>query len=214
LDLGQSLKANKEHENLSWPRELYGEGLLRLWSDNIYARIMAFQETPESREAVLAIGRSIVKDRMNPPRPNLLESLPVSFRPGWMLRRDRTSYFRSHLVLNSLYYLGQENMLDLSLSTEAVTSSYEREAPNEQKRIQFLLVKYPDHECSRQALTHFHRAYLPEHPLLLKSDSSEKHSNVFPIEDGWLGYKLQGNIIAFIFECPDRETARTIIDQM
>ena len=40
-------------------RSLYGGGLLRLWSDYIYARIMANRETPASKEAVLALGREI-----------------------------------------------------------------------------------------------------------------------------------------------------------
>jgi len=214
VDLSQSLQAKTAPKNSSWPRALYGEGLLRLWSDTIYARIMAYQETPESKEAILSLGRSIVKDRENPPRPDLLKNLPNTFRPDWMLRKDRASYFRSHLVLSSLYYLGQENMLDLDHSSEAVTSPYERKDSKEKKRIQFLLVRYPDHEHARQALAHFHRAYLPEHPNPLQPGSSEEMVKVFPIEDGWLGYKFQDNTIAFIFECPDQETARTIINQI
>jgi len=214
VDLGQALPSNAAPENSSWPRALYGEGLLRLWSDTIYARIMAYQETPESKEAVLSLGRSIVKDRRNPPRPDLLKNLPDSFRPDWMLRKDRTSYFRSHLVLNSVYYLSQENMLNLNLTSEAVTSSYERKDSKGQKRIQLLLVKYPDHEHARNALAHFHRVYLPEHSIPQQSGSSWEILNVFPTEDGWLGYKFQDNTIAFIFECPDQETARTIIDQI
>lgn len=214
VDMGQSLQSNASPENSSWPRALYGKGLLRLWSDNIYARIMAYEETPESKEAVLSLGRSIVKDRENPPRPNLLNYLPDSFQPDWMLRKDRTSYFRSHLVMNAVYYLGQENMLDLNLSAEAFTSPYERKDSEGQKRIQFLLVRYPSHEQARKALAHFHRVYLPEHPIPIQADSEEKMLNVFPIEDGWLGYKFQDKTIAFIFECPDQETARTIIDQI
>lgn len=213
VDLSQPLQAKAAPKNSSWPRALYGEGLLRLWSDTIYARIMAYQETPESKEAILSLGRSIVKDRANPPQPDLLKNLPNTFRPDWMLRKDRASYFRSHLVLNSLYYLAQENMLDLDHSSEAVTFPYEREDSKGQKRIQFLLVRYPDHEHAHRALAHFHRAYLPEHPNPLQSGSSEEMVKVFPIEDGWLGYKFQDNTIAFIFECPDQETARTIINQ-
>ena len=215
VDLGQSLLTNATAESLFWPRALYGEGLLRLWSDTLYARIMAYQETPESKEAVLILGRSIVKDRGNPPRPDLLKNLPGSFRPDWMLRKDRTSYFRSHLVLNSLYYLGQENMLNLDLTSEAVTSPYEgKDSSGGKIRIQFLLMKYPDQKRARDALAHFHRAYLPEFPFQAKSGSLRSIVNMFPIEDGWLGYKLQNNTIAFIFECPDKETAKTIIEQI
>ncbi len=210
----KSLQANATHESSSWPRALYGEGLLRLWSDTIYARIMAYQETPESREVVLALGRSIVKERGNPPIPIILKKLPDSFPVDWMLDKDTTSYFRSHLVLNSIYYLGQDNMLDLDLNSEAVTSPYEKKDSGGKKRIHFLLVKYPDYRLARQALAHFHKVYLPEHPIFLQSGSYGEISNIFLIEDGWLGYKIKDNTIAFIFECPDQETARTIINQI
>ena len=215
VDLSQPSQEKASTISAHWPRALYGEGLLRLWSDNIYARVMAYQETPESKQAVLALGHSISKDRRNPPRPDLMKNLPDSFEPNWAIRRDRASYFRSHLVLNSIYYLGQENMLDLDQTSEALTAPYERtDSSRDKTRIRFLLVKHSDNERARNALAHFHRAYLPEHPLQIKSGYSEKTVNVYPIEDGWMGYKLQNNIIAFIFECPDQETARTIINQI
>jgi hypothetical protein len=215
VDLGQPPPEKTAPARSNWPSALYGEGLLRLWSDNIYARVMAFQETQESKEAVVVLSRSIAKDRQNPPRPELLKSLPESFQPNWTLRQDRASFFRTHLVLNSLYYLGQENMLDLNLTSEAVTALYEGKDPSgDQVRIQFLLVRYAYDKRARNALAHFHRAYLPEQPFPIKSGSSGEMTNIYPIEDGWLGYKLQNRTIAFIFECPDQETARTIIDQL
>jgi hypothetical protein len=215
VDLSQIPPEKAAPPRSDWPFALYGEGLLRLWSDKIYARVMAFQETPESKEAVLSLSRSIAKDRKNPPRPELLKSLPESLQPNWTLRQDRASFFRSHLVLNSLYYLGQENMLDLDLTSEAVTAPYERkDSSGDQVRLQFLLVRYTDHKRARNALAHFHRAFLPEHPFPIKSGPSGEMTNIYPIEDGWLGYKLHNKNLAFIFECPDQETARTIIDQL
>jgi len=214
VDSNKSLQAKAAPESYSWPRALYGEGLLRLWSDTIYARIMAYQETPASKEVVLALGRSIVKLRGNPPLPIILKKLPDSFPVNWMLDKDTTSYFRSHLVLNSIYYLGQDNMLDLDLNSEAITSPYEKKDSGGKKRIHFLLVKYPDNRHARQALAHFHKVYLPEHLIFLQDGSSGEISNIFLIEDGWLGYKIKDNTIAFIFECPDQETARTIINQI
>jgi hypothetical protein len=214
VDLCQSLQENTASGNSSLPRALYGEGLLRIWSDAIYARVMAYQETPESKEAVLTLGRSIVKGRRNPQAPNLFQNLPDSFGPDWMLLKERATFFRSHLVLNSLYYLGQENMLDLSLGSEAVTSCYERKGAKERKRIQFLMVRYSDNKHAGQALVHFHTAYLPEHPIAQQPGSSKEMANVFCVEDGWMGYKLRDNVIAFIFECPDQETAKAIINQI
>jgi len=215
IDLGSSSLDKTASAESQWPRALYGEGLLRIWSDNIYARIMAYQETAESREAVLTLGRTAVKGRHNPPSPELLKHLPASFQPGWKLRTDRISYFHSYLVLNSIYYLSQENILDLNLETEALTALYEKKEFSQGLRnVRLLLVRYPDSDRAGEALLHFHRVYLPDHTFQKESASSGVTTNVFPVEDGWLGYALQNTTITFIFECPDRETAMDIMDRL
>ena len=215
IDLSPSSQDKTSSGESQWPRALYGEGLLRIWSDNIYARIMAYKETPESRAAVLTLGRAVVKGRHNPPSPELLKHLPGSFQPDWELRTDWIAYFRSYLVLNSLYYLSQENILDLDLTTEAVTALYEKkESPQGLHNVRLLLVRYPDPDRAGKALLHFHRIYLPDHTFQKESASSEVTANVYTVEDGWLGYRLQNTTITFIFECPDRETARAIMDQL
>lgn len=193
---------------------LYGKGLLRIWSNNIYARVMAEYETPDSRDAVLSLGRAIVAKRLNPPQPKLLNILPQTIGLDWKLRNDRVSYFRSHLVLNSLYYLSHQNILNLDLSTEAVTAPYEKANNGDLKRVQFLFVKYSGSTQAQQALKHFHKAYLPEHKRDLVKGSMTESPNFFKIEDGWLGYKLHGPCIALVFECPDHKSAQNILKQI
>ena len=199
-----------------WPWALYGEGLLRLRSGNIYARVMATQETPESREAVLSIGKAIVKDRENHPCPEFWGELPESLPSGWVLRRDRAGYFRTHLVLNSLYYIGHQNILDLDLACEAFTAPYERKssAGTGSRRVQFLSVRYPDTSRALAAIARFHRAYLPEHPFVSGTGASGGPGGVFSVEAGWLAYQLRGRTAFFAFDCPDEKTARMIMDRL
>jgi len=215
VDLSQTHMEQSESDEQNWPRALYGEGLLRIWSDNLYARVMAYIDTPESEQAVLDLGRGIIEGRENPPRPKLLGKLPDFFQPEWTPRLDRASYFRTHLVLNSLYFLSQENILDLDLTSEGISVPYERmDSSGDQERIQFLMMKYIDLGQAQKALVKFHEAYLPEHSSPKLSSSSGKVLNAFRVEDGWLGYKLEKNSLALIFGCPDQETARTVIDQI
>lgn len=195
-------------------RALYGKGLLRIWSDNIYARIMTEHETPDSKEAVLSLGRAIVSNHKNPPGPRLLNILPQTIGSDWELRNDRIGYFHSHLVFNSLYYLSHQNILNLDLSAEAVTAPYEKADNGNLKRVQFLFVKYSDSTQARQALEKFHKAYLPEHKRDFVDGSMTESPNFFKIEDGWLGYKLHGPCIALVFECPDKESAGMFIKQI
>jgi len=206
--------ANSTNRSLtSWTRALYGAGLLRIWSDNLYIRVMAFRETPASRQAVFALGKAIAANRKSPPEPELLKSLSPHVGSAWKLRRDRLSFFRSYLALNTIYYLSHENILDFDLSTEAVIAPYEHIASaGDRTRSQFLLVKYENRLRARNALNHFHDIYLPEHKKEFTSDSDNSGSSIFKLEDGWLGYELIDRYVAIVFECPDRKSAGKIIE--
>ncbi len=195
-------------------RTLYGAGLLRIWSDNLYCRVIAFSETAASKQAVLTLGKQIAANRKSPPEPELLKILPLDIGVVWKLRNDRIGYFRSHLVLNSLYYLSHQNILNLDLSTEAVTAPYDSIDGKDRTRVQFLFVRYGDSGQAQQALDQFHKAYLPEHEKDSVAGSATENQSFFKIEDGWLGYKLHGPCIALVFECPDENSARMIIEQI
>ncbi len=196
-------------------RALYGGGLLRLWADTIYARVMAYRETPESKEAVLFLGKKIAADRKMAVEPELLNILPQVMDSDWKLRKDRIGYFRSYLVLNSLYYLSHQNILNLDHSTEAVTAAYENISDTKSaKSVQLLFVKYATRKKAQKALDDFHNAYLNEHPKGDEPGAAEKLTDIFNIEDGWLGYALNGNYLGIVFECPNRQSAQMIMNHI
>jgi hypothetical protein len=195
-------------------RALYGGGLMRLWSDFIYARIMAERETPASKQAILALGKAIAAGAQYPSEPTLVTLLPLDIDMGWKLRVDRLSFFRSHLVLNSIYYLSHENILDLDFSAEAVSAPYQYiHGSGDPKRSQFLLVKYANTARARQALNRFHDAYLPDHKKEKTAGTAAGSPSLFKLEDGWMAYKLIGRHIVIVFESPDPESARTILQK-
>ena len=207
--------ASASNQSFTAPtRALYGGGLLRLWSDDIYARIMAERETPASKEAVLALGKAIAAGAQYPSEPTLVNLLPLEIDADWKLRVDRLSFFRSHLVLNSIFYLSHENILDLDLSTKAVSAPYQTiPGSGDPKRSQFLLVQYASNERARQALIRFQDAYLPGHEKEKTAESATSSPGLFKLEDGWLAYKLIGRHIAIVFESPDPESARAILQK-
>jgi hypothetical protein len=176
------------------PRALYGAGLLRLWSDDLYARVLATRESEAARRAVLALGRVIVAGRRDPPPPRLATSLPNA-AAKLTLRPDSVCFLRSHLVLNSAYYVSQRDILNLGPNVEAVTARY--------GNARLVLVRYPDARASRLALEKFRTAYLPE--------SQAGASGSAKIEDGWTGFGLTGRGLALVFEAPDREAASSLI---
>jgi hypothetical protein len=196
-------------------RALYGMGLLRVWSDDLYVRIMAFRETPGVREVILQLGKIITAERKNPAPPDLLGIVGPETNSGWILKKDRTAYFFSHLVLNSLYYLSHENILSLNQDTEALMTVYEKNLDkNTRNRIYLLVIKYPDSNQAISALDGFINAYLPE--LKSQTDPGQKMENqdFFQVEDGWLGYQLLKHYLVLAIGCPDLESAQEVLKQV
>jgi len=195
-------------------RALYGAGLLRIWLGNLYARVMTFRETGESKKAVLNLGKAIAAHRDTPAEPALLKKISSDAGLNWRIRKDRLSFFRSYLALNSIYYISHENILNLDLDTQAVIVPYEKKTDTKEIiRCHFLLTKYKDDKLALKALNRFHKAYLPEHQVKLGGGPVKDQVHNFKIEDGWLAYKLIGNHLAIVFQSPDMESAKRIITE-
>jgi hypothetical protein len=144
----------------------------------------------------------------------MLKAIQPSLDSSWTLKRDRTAYFYSYLILNSLFYISHENILNLNHSTEAVIATYEGEIKPEEKRsARLLFIRYPDYNQAVKALDDFIKAYLPDQNKEVKLDLKQENREFFHIEDGWMGYRLINQDLALVFECPDQEAAQEIINQ-
>lgn len=195
-------------------RALYGAGLLRLWADRCYARVMSYNETPQSKEAVLEIGRAIVRNQKNPDPPAFLQLFPSEMDSGWKIRSSGVCYFRSHLVLNSIYYLSSQNILNFDRTCEALIGAYENDSKPDDKKIRVLAIQYADEERKKKALERFHEAYLPEFEKNSEGNPSESQYSTFQIEDGWTGYAESGKTVILVFEAPDWQTLETILSHL
>jgi len=196
-------------------RALYGDGLLRMAIGSRYARVMAYRETPESRKAVLALGRAIATGREFPVEPEFLNVLPLKVGFEWSLQNDRLRYFRASLVLDSFYYPGHQNFLNLDHATEAVLAPYEHvTTADASKPVQFLGVKYPTPERAKQAFRRLHETYLSEHQKECERGIITKLSGIYEIEGTWAGYALDNTCLFMVFESPNREAARTFLEQV
>ena len=199
-------------DGTSFPEALYGEGLLRVRSRNVYARILAVRENSRIRETILDLGGIIAAGRNNPPPPDMVTALPPSLGRDWKLNIKRIGYFYTHLVLNSLYYLSHDNILGLGHTCEAVIAPYERnKADPSGRRIQFLVIRYADSQQALAAATGFQEAYLSERIKNKNPADGPEDVAVYQVEDGWMGYKRRDRILALVFECTDSACAETIL---
>jgi hypothetical protein len=203
------LDSSTGHEKSDETRALYGAGLLRLCSGNLYARVLTYQETDASKQAVLALGKAIVADRSEFKAPRLVQILPRTIGSQFFLKIDRVVFLRSHLVLNSVYFLSQENLLDLGLGCELASATYEQKAASSStKPVRVLLVRYPDEDAARKAFDHFKKVYLPG-----KLIPSRNHGAV-AIEDGWLGFILSQRELGLVFEAPDEPSTQLFLEEI
>lgn len=216
VEIGPMLSAPEANSlTLSPHRYLYGSGLLRMAVDRLYVRILSFRDTPDVREAILYLGQVISKNRLPCPEPEFLQQLPPNLLPDYTLKKNRVGYFRSYLILNMLYYLSHQDILNLNRSIQAVFAHYEG-TPEKggEKIIKFLMIQYPDRKSAESALKKFHKTYLPEFSNEYRMDNKIRQSNVYTIEDGIVGFKLTHSRLSILFELPDEAAAVSLLQQL
>jgi len=211
LDFQSGFENHKTSSIAPKTRALYGGGLLRLCAGSVYARILAFPETPASKDAVLKIGKAISSGKDPNPEPSWLKTVPETINNDWKLMRHRLAYFHSHLVLNSQYYLSHKNILKLDHSTEAVFASFESEKQDGTKiRFKTLNIQYDSPEKAEAALDSFVNAYIPEQEF--RTGNKIKDQGSFDVEDGWMGYHMKKTSLLLVFECPDQKLVKKILE--
>lgn len=191
------------------PRALYGAGLLRLRSGPIFARVMADRETAAARAAVLDLGRAIVGGGGTDAPPAVIGALPATLARDLALQRDRSVFFRSHLILNSVYFLSHANILALGTEAAAVAAQYRRPAAGS-PAVHVIVIHYPAAETAAAARHSFAEAYLGVGTLAAAGSGGVAAARV---EDGWVGLGIAGEFLALAFGCGDESEARSAVAQ-
>jgi len=194
-------------------RALYGAGLLRMWCDRLFVRVLASRASPAAREAVIEIGRAVAAGQAVAPPPALLAALPASVPSRVRLRASRVRFLRSYLVLNSAYFLASENLLNLEASAEAAVAPYDA-LPLMAGRTpgQLILARYETADKAGRALSHFREVYLPESVRGTAGSGVDATASTH-IENGWMAYRSSGRALALAFECRTREQARLLVEE-
>ncbi len=129
----------------------YLDGLLRFWQGKYYISLLCSPETPESRTALMALGRQIAA--YLPPsveRPQALSLLPDEGLIASSIR-----FFHHYAWQNSYGFISSENILEIGPDCEAILAKYEQ---GEQRPV-VLLVRYPDGAVARRAFANLGRLF-------------------------------------------------------
>jgi hypothetical protein len=167
----------------------YNQGFMLFWMDHYFISIMAWPETPESKDAIMKIARIIEKGiGKTGDLPRVLDYLPEEGLDPLSIR-----YFHHYAWMNTHYYIAGENILLIGDDTGAVLARYGgKEHPGV-----LLVIEYPSGEKATEASESFIRNYLPE----LEGKRSMQ------VEDGtWTGIEKLENILILVFNAPgDKE---------
>jgi hypothetical protein len=173
----------------------YKAGLLSFWKDRYFLSVYAEEETPETRAAVLELGREIaeaIPGRGEPPA--LLRLLP---REGLEARNVR--FFHGPALLNYHYFVAEENILLLGRETDAVLAPYGVAGG----RSYLFVGAYRDGGAAAKAKESFRRAYLPDAP----------DKGMLRTENGkWTAVRALGRFVAIVFDAASEAEASARLD--
>jgi hypothetical protein len=121
----------------------YLDGLLRFWKGRFYVALLCSPETPESRPAIMELGRRLAASiPVAGERPALLALLPS---PGLIASSIR--FFHHYAWQNAYVFISSDNLLEINQDCEAVLAKYEQ---GEERPI-VLLVLYPETAAAQRA---------------------------------------------------------------
>ena len=172
----------------------YNEGFMLFWMDHYFVSIMSYPESPESKEALLSLARTIESGiGSKGALPEILDYLPEKGLDKMSIR-----YFPDYELLNSHYYIADENIFLINNETEVVLARY---GEPDQRRI-LLILEYPDAAHASKASHEFTTHYLPE----LADNEFAK------VEDGTCtGMQLYDNILVVVFNAKSGEDVENLI---
>jgi hypothetical protein len=165
----------------------YNSGLLTFWKDRYYVSILAFPETESKAQTVKKLG-AMLADVI----PGTGEMPPiVDLLPAENLVPYSTHYFHHYILVNSHYYIANENILNIDGTTHAVLARYRIEG----NTFYMLLVDYENTQKAKEAQKSFLQHSLP--------DAQE---GIKELDDGkWTGCKLKDKLLVVIFNSPTKD---------
>ncbi|OGC81316.1 MAG: hypothetical protein A2W07_06115 [candidate division Zixibacteria bacterium RBG_16_43_9] len=174
----------------------YGSGLLKFWRGKFFVRIIDMSGNDRSKEEILELGKDISrKIDVKGELPKLLSKLPSE---GLVPYSER--FFSKQIILNNLYFLSTENLLNLSENTSAVMGDYLLGKMN----LKLLLISYPDSSSAKSSFDNFCTKYLKVSPASKRIIQKVE-------ENKFVGLELEKNYLWITFESKDEKKTGTFL---
>jgi hypothetical protein len=171
----------------------YAAGLLTFWKGRFYISVLAYPETPASKNAVTTLGQAIAGAiQEEGPVPPILALLPPE-----NLQPETVRYFHHYIWLNSFCFVSNENVLNIGADTPATLAKYRTPGSS----LFLLLVQYPDAARAEAAAGQFDEKIL-----------GGTKDGIRQMEGGrWSGIKRRGSLVSVVLNAPDAASIRDML---
>ncbi len=163
--------------------------LLQFWQNRYFVRVQDIDVSGALRDSLLAFGRLIARGLPEGSTGDIPEIVRKMGLKG--LAERSLCYFHSQNSLNSFIYLGEENLLGLGPSIEAVTAEYKTGEGNSFGRL--ALIRYPGEKACRAAFEKFSgaRGKIPQSAAAILSHAEARGEYILlafkAADKGWSG---------------------------
>lgn len=170
---------------------------LFFWKDRYFASVVATSSDSASRQAALAIARTVDGriDREGP-MPDLVARLPSR-----ALVASQIHYFHTWPLLTRYYPFAGDNLLELDGETEGIVARYR--SSGERRPAMLLIVRYPSSERAADA----HRRFLQAHLPGMDTEIADR-------DEGWVGFVRRDRELLGVFDAADREQVLSLIAEV
>jgi hypothetical protein len=179
-------------------------GYLSFWKGRYFVSILTFDETEESKLAMLDLGKAIAAGIADEgTAPDLVKLLPEEGRLS-----SHVHYFHNHLCLNAHYYLADENLLKLDMDAEGIMARYRPVAVAAGEEVDyfvFVLIRYPSAEKAKEAYRSFLDGYLPDADV--EGAAQTENSK-------WAVARLKTDLVMCVFDAPSKTEARRLMNDV
>jgi len=176
---------------------LYRAGWLRFWKDRFFISITIEQEAQTADQVARELGKAVSSlIASDGRRPQILSCLPSEGLESASIR-----FFHDSNLLNTHYYLSDENILHLNSRTDAALASY----TDSRGSAQVLLVQYPDGEKASLAHKDFLNYYLPD---------ADARGFALLENKKWSAVSLNGELLAVVLEADTRPLAEWLLNEI
>jgi hypothetical protein len=182
----------------------YAYGLLRFWKGVYFVRIFASYENDAIKNSIFDLGRQIANNiEQLGSKPELLSKIPEE-----NVIDDRVHYFHEEICLNNIYYIGDENPLNLNANTNAVT--YEYDLKGQVSRV--ILVRYEQPRYAEAAAAKFLRTHREQYIGDASVSNNETKIIRYDENKKYLCVKQIGKYLIVILEADSEDSCCRILD--